>query len=103
MKKDMTNIEQKTTLGSKDVTQIGVQNNYYGLSMSDILDLVRKVSDEQYQRLRPELVAELDARIEQKARKIATEVLDENTATDEEVAEMLRELWEENRVFGEQS
>ncbi len=88
----MINIEQKASLGATDVTQIGEQNNYYGISLSDALDLARKVSDEQYLKIKPELIAELNDKFDREFEERFEKALSERTAKDEEVDEMLEEI-----------
>lgn len=93
----MINVEQKASLGSTDVTQIAEQNNYYGLSLSDALDLARKVSDEQYLKIKPELIAELNDKFDREFEERFEKALNERTAKDEEIEEMLDDLFGSDR------
>ena len=93
----MINVEQKASLGSTDVTQIAEQNNYYGLSLSDAVDLARKVSDEQYLKIKPELIAELNDKFDREFGERFEKALNERTAKDEEIEEMLDDLFGSDR------
>lgn len=86
------NIEQNATLGA-NTTQIGQQNNYNGITVSEALDLVRTVSEAQYLKMKPELLASMKEKFDQEFAKRFKEELDKHTATDEEFQEMLDEVW----------
>ena len=88
-------VEQNATLGA-NTTQIGQQNNYNGITVSEALDLVRTISEAQYLKVKPELLAALEEKFDQEFTKWFNEELAKQTATDEEVEVIL------DKIFGPQ-
>ena len=87
------NVEQNANLASKNAQLIAEQNNYYGITLSDALDLARKVSDEQYSKIKPELISELNNKFDREFEKRFEEELNKRTATDEEFQAMLNDVF----------
>ena len=89
---DNLRIEQNATIGA-NTTQIGQQNNYNGITVSEALDLARTVSEAQYLKMKPELLAALKENFDREFEKRFEEELAKHTATDEEFQEMLDEIY----------
>ena len=90
---DNIQIEQNAKLGA-NTTQIGQQNNYNGITVSEALDLVRTISEAQYLKVKPELLVALKEKFDQEFTKRFNEELAKHTATDEEVEVIL------DKIFG---
>ncbi len=89
---DNIKVEQNATLGA-NTTQIGQQNNYNGITVSEALDLVRTVSEAQYLKMKPELLEALKDKFDSEFEKRFEEEFAKHVATDEEFQEMLDELY----------
>ena len=61
------------------------------------MDLARKVSDEQYLKIKPELIAELNDKFDREFEERFEKALNERTAKDEEIEEMLDDLFGSDR------
>ena len=69
---DNIEIKQNTNLG-KENTQIGIQNNYNGLTVGDAMDMVLKMFREYYPKLREEILKDLRCDVEEKLKNIPNE------------------------------
>ena len=84
-------VEQNATFGAKTI-QIGYQNNYNGITVSEALDLARTVSEAQYLKIKPELLTALKENFDKEFAKRFSEELAKHTATNEEGEEMLDKI-----------
>lgn len=69
---DNIEIKQNTNLG-KENTQIGIQNNYNGLTVSDAMDVALKMFREYYPKLREDILKKLRCDLEEKLKNIPNE------------------------------
>ena len=69
---DNIEIKQNTNLG-KENTQIGIQNNYNGLTVGDAIDMALRMFREYYPKLREEILKELRCDVEEKLKNIPNE------------------------------